>query len=128
LAEGWGLFASEALATGTPILAGDHTNMKEFDGIYTYDCKERVMIDVQGYRKMGRMEDITSMLEVVYKQIKNNTSQLQRNVRKGLAFAKKTDWKEVGNTWINLFNQPKRIPEKEEVQESVVSELNGEVL
>jgi glycosyltransferase involved in cell wall biosynthesis len=107
ISEGFGLSTPEAMATGTPVVVPDNTSFPEIVGEnrirgYMYPCKEEVMIDSSGYRKLARLEDIVTSMKDLYKK-RYSTEQIEI-CRRAREWTEENSWKNITEKqWVPLF-------------------------
>jgi glycosyltransferase involved in cell wall biosynthesis len=103
LGEGWGLTHLDAAAVKMPIVAPDNTVFTEqlAGRGYLYDCKEQVYIDNQGYRKVGRLDDIVATMMKCYEETTSKKN--AEVVDKAFQYAKSIDWNNIGAQWVDHF-------------------------
>jgi len=106
--EGWGLCVGNAMAAGVPVLVPDNTSFPEIVGPneeagYMYPCKEKVYIDLQGFRPIGQLEDIVSAMMRVYNDVKEGKT--ESRIQNALQFTHNYSWHRIGQLWIDLFTR-----------------------
>ena len=111
--EGYGLCVPEMMACGTPVVVPNNTSFPEIIGKdrergYVYQCKERVVIDSCGYRKIGRTEDIVRSMMNCYKE--RNTEKQKEMIKRAFDFTRKYSWENiVKQQWIPIFKRARSI-------------------
>ena len=141
LGEGYGLFLVDSMSAGVPVVSPNHTSAPEilgFNGLeeevrgYPIDCKERCYIDLSGSRPLSRMEDILSVMEIVYKDwlaskdqgdpeyIKERKNYRKGIINRGIAWTKQYSWDNICKDWIKLFD--------ETYHTKIKNDLNGEII
>lgn len=106
LGEGWGIGQCEAMAAGIPVIAPNNTSSPEiFDSGHRgimYDCKETALIDNQGYRCDGRIEDIVDKMHYVYTLSDIEKITMLQAARK---FTTDNSWENINKKWVALFDK-----------------------
>lgn len=118
LGEGWGLSITEAMATGKPILAPDHTSIPEILGKTDKGNAERGFIiktkgdfvqpnDNARVRPITDPQDLAETMEFVVE----NRQHLKPMTDGAMQWAKKLDWRgeEVGGKWIQIFEMAVKV-------------------
>ena len=105
LGGGFELTTIEAACVGLPIIAPSYTCFPEqFEGrAWLYPCKEKIYIDQQGFRQMGRSEDILEQMFKLYEDVKSN-NHLEK-VRAASQYVESISWNRIAELWKDLFRK-----------------------
>ena len=104
--EGWGVPLAEAMATGTPVIAGDNSSQTELvkgRGFLYRMVPGETFVDYPMYTPYGSwfpVPDIESLLDSMMEA--RNSPDRERLARKCRSFAEQFDWKLVGPQWRKL--------------------------
>ena len=114
LGEGWGLTTTEAMSCGIPVLLPDNSTTPEILGEeergYIYPCKEMVFLEISGYRKMGRTEDIVKKMielhtDVQLERIQPGSTKLSKRTKEARKFVEEYSWENINKHWIKIFDE-----------------------
>jgi glycosyltransferase involved in cell wall biosynthesis len=107
LGEGWGIGQTEAMAAGTPVIAGNNTSRPQIFGNssergYLYPMKDFLFVENSGLRPFGYTEDVVLEMFRVYRA--GNKSD-NKKVALARQWAEEHDWKNICPVWDELFKK-----------------------
>jgi len=104
LGEGWGLPVTEAMATGLPVVAPNHTSLREIAGegrAVLYACRDQVWVDNTGFRPVGFTDDVVAAIVAAIRQ---TPAERRRMTEAARAFVAGLDWRTVASWWAPIVD------------------------
>lgn len=108
----------DSMAVGVPVIAPNHTSAMELIGSnlpkeerrgYLYGCKEKILVELSGFRPFAHLDDIVAQMKNAYEDWQDSQldipSQRDTIISNGLKFTKKHSVNNAAREWVSLFSQ-----------------------